>query len=164
MALVAAVIGCTPRSDRQSRIVSDPIMLRAALSGWQEGPTDGRLCLDPLVLEPSSTRRASAFWSDTVLAVLLGDSRVALDSSRAPSRTGVRACAPTRTHPRLSLAPPVFQRETAIVESAASTPATGADSAFTLRITTRLVHDRMNSRWTVVGNHGPYGTPGLPVR
>jgi hypothetical protein len=46
------------------RVDADIAVVRAALAGWQEGPTDGRLCVDPHVLPDSGGADASpARWA-----------------------------------------------------------------------------------------------------
>ena len=165
IALAVTVIACGVPAAHPATIASDPTLLHAVLAGWQEGPTDGGVCLDPRVLEqPSQVRGIPTWWSDGVLAVLLADDRVALDSARASTRASTRTCTPTRAHPRISLGVPVLRSDSAIVATAAFAPATVADTAFTLWVTTTLVRER-TGRWRVVDNQGwPYGTLVVPAR
>lgn len=165
IALAATVLACGVPAAHRAPAVSDPTLLRAVLAGWQEGPTDGKICLDPRVLERSSQARGTArWWSDEVLEVLLADDQVALDSARAATRGRPRTCTPTRMHPRISLGVPVLRSDSAIVATAVFAPATVADTALTLWITTTLVRDT-TGRWRVVDDQGfPFGTLVLPVR
>ena len=165
VALVVTAIACGAPADHPAHVAIDPALLHAILAGWQEGPTDGRVCLDPRVLEhPSQAGGIPTRWSDEALAVLLADDRVALDTARASTRAGRRTCTPTRAHPRISLAVPVLRSDSAIVTTAAFAPATVADTAFTLWVTTTLVRER-TGRWRVVDTQGwPYGIGVAPVR
>jgi hypothetical protein len=125
-------------------------MLRAALVGWQEGPTDGRVCLDPRVL-PTDTATVTArpVWADAVLAALLTDTLVALDSTAVPTRdTGRRACAPTRGHPRISIGLPSERGDSVDIETEGRDPAAGA------AMRTKLVLGRVNGRWVIVRSAG----------
>lgn len=47
--LLALSASSSPPPTRHYATV-DPAMIRASLYFWQEGPTDGRVCLDPNVL------------------------------------------------------------------------------------------------------------------
>jgi hypothetical protein len=164
MALATTALACREPSTRYERTGGDPVVLQRVLDGWHEGPTDGRVCLDPQVLkQPPARGNAAMAWSDAVLAVLLVDNRVALDTSRGSTARRTPGCAPTRTTPLVSLGMPVIQKDTAWVASAASIPATGTDTGFTLRITTRLERDKTGS-WRVIDNKDPYGTLVVPAR
>ena len=43
--IVSCGLGCGPSSPVATQRDADPAVLRGALSDWQEGPTDGRICL-----------------------------------------------------------------------------------------------------------------------
>ena len=126
---------------------AQPAVLRGALLDWQEGPTDGRVCLDPHVLPPAGDSPAPrARWADSVLAALLADSLVALDTTAAARRfPGQRACAPAPGHPRVALGRPRVRGDSADIETAAWTPAAAGASARETRIPAVLA--RRGARW-----------------
>src|SRR6185312_8769260 len=100
--LLVGVVSC--RSNPPDA-TADPAILRGALQDWQEGLTDGRVCLDSRVLPSDSTHSGAPpqRWADSVVAPLMSDTRIALDSTTGtPIRPNSRLCAPTREHPRVS--------------------------------------------------------------
>lgn len=78
------VAACSSPAPLNRYAFADPAMIHAALYFWQEGPTDGRVCLEPYLLSNDTLRTAEeAEWADTVLTAVLGDTLIALDSTRA---------------------------------------------------------------------------------
>ena len=129
----------------------DPTMIRAALYFWQEGPTDGRVCLDPDVLSndtPGPAEREE--WADTVLTAVLGDTFIALDSTIEVSQhMSAPRCAPTADHPRISVGLPVSRGDSVEMQLGAWAPSTSTEAAHQNRNTVVLA--RVHSEWRTVG-------------
>jgi hypothetical protein len=120
--LAVAIASCAPDpASTPSSAVADVAILRAALFGWQEGPTDGRICLDPRVLRMSSDTVGPALrWAPAVLSDILRDTLIAIDSTVRPLYLpGARACTPTIHRPRIAIGIPVLAGDSAVMLSAA---------------------------------------------
>jgi hypothetical protein len=148
-------VGCHAAAPPGAVASADASVLQVVLSDWQEGPTDGRICLDPLVLLPEVTQSSRRpRWSDSVLRVLLHDTLVAIDTSAAAVRlAGARDCASTRAHPRIALGVPHVRNDSVDVESEAIVADDSTSRGGRLRVSTVL--SRMKSRWVIVRR----GTP-----
>ena len=153
LGFLVAVVGCHRSTSKSRDATTDPAILRGALSDWQEGPTDGRVCLDPRVLPADSTSQPSRRWADTVLAALLSDTLVAVDSTIAsPSNVQTRLCAPTGEHARISLGFPLTRGDSIDIVTQASLPTTVTGSARDLRIGSVLT--RVGTRWVIARRRG----------
>lgn len=129
----------------------DPTMIHAALYFWQEGPTDGRVCLDPDVLSNDTLGTAGREeWADTVLTGVLGDTLIALDSTHEMSQhMSAPRCAPTADHPRISVGLPVSRGDSVEMQLGAWAPSTSTEPSHRYRNTVVLA--RVGSRWRMVG-------------
>jgi len=129
----------------------DPTMIRAALYFWQEGPTDGRVCLDPDVLSNDTLGPAEREeWADTVLTAVLGDTLIALDSTIEVSQhMSAPRCAPTADHPRISVGLPVSRGDSVEMQLGAWAPSTSTEPTHQNRNTVVLA--RVHSEWRTVG-------------
>ena len=129
----------------------DPTMIRAALYFWQEGPTDGQVWLDPDVLSNDTLGTAEREeWADTVLTAVLGDTRIALDSTIDMSQhMSAPQCAPTADHPRISVGLPVSRGDSVEMQLGAWAPSTRTEPAHRYR--NAVVLARVDSRWRMVG-------------
>jgi hypothetical protein len=145
LALVAVVPGCR----RAPAAAADPAVLLAAMWYWQEGPTDGRVCLEPRALAAPDAAGPAPRWADSVLAALLADTLVALDTTSGAAGAGCRACAPEPSHPRVTFGVPRVRGDTADLEMAAYAPAAGARPPRADRFPTVL--SRRAGQWYFVG-------------
>lgn len=76
-------------------VESDPEVLRGVLASWQEGPTDGNLCLDQRVLAQSGRVLGAVRWAPQLLESLSTDPRISIDTSHFPlPTTALRGCGP----------------------------------------------------------------------
>ena len=163
-ALVLAIWACGDRSTGVVKLPADPRLLRTILHTWQEGPTDGRICLDPrvLALGDSAAAQPPREWADSVLRALQADTMIAIDTSVTRRADASRACVPTRDHPRISLSMPRFRGDSATVESQAlldSAPGIGAS-----RVLDSAVLRRSGRNWIFAQRSAPdYQTELMPV-
>ena len=128
--------------------VADSAVLRSALWDWQEGPTDGCICLDPWVLAGPGDTGPPRRWAESVLAALLADTLVALDTSAAPRRAPTQqACASSPDRPRISLGMPLLQGDSAVIVTAAFPTSRASDPARELRLP--VVLGRRGTSWYV---------------
>lgn len=141
---------CSSPAPAHRYAVADPAMIHAALYFWQEGPTDGRVCLDPYAFSNDIRRAAEpAEWEDTVLTAVLRDTLVALDSTRKMSRQiTARRCAPTADHPRISVGLPVSRHDSVEMQLGAWALPTLKEPAHQYRNTVVLA--RVDSQWRMV--------------
>jgi len=87
LATLFVLAACSSPAPTHRYASVDPTIVHAALYFWQEGPTDGRVCLDPEVLSNDTLDTAErAELADTVLTAVLGDTLIALDSTRHMSQ------------------------------------------------------------------------------
>jgi hypothetical protein len=151
LASLFTLCACSLQGPAHRYAFADPAAIRAALYFWQEGPTDGRVCLDPYALSSDTIQVADgAEWSDTVLTAVLRDTLVALDSTRETSRQiTARKCAPSADHPRISVGVPVRHGDGVELELGAWAPPTSAAPAHQNRNTVVLA--RVESQWRLVG-------------
>jgi len=131
-------------------------IVRAAIADWQEGPTDGRICLDARVLPPDadSPSRSSPVWRAAVLDTVLADSSVAIARGTLATASPYRECSPSRTLPRLSVSLPVRSRGGYIVATAIEYPPGSFASSERLArpFRVRVLIARRSRRWMVVGH------------
>jgi hypothetical protein len=148
--------------------VPEAAILRAAISDWQEGPTDGRICLDARILPPSADRPPASgpVWGSAILDALLADTLVALALGTLPASGAYRVCSPSRTLPRLSMSRPVRTRGDYIVTSAAENPAESSDKGDRLArpFRVRTLIGRRAGRWIVLDHFDmPFKVVRVPV-
>jgi len=143
----AAVSACMdPSPVRQ--VSADPAVLRAALGDWQEGPTDGRICLDPRALATDTAETGRARWTDAVLAALSTDTLIALDSSPGPlPRQFRRTCAPGRDMPAVAVGMPTIRGDSADITTAAFLPQTSTERARSMP--SRIILVRQRGEWRI---------------
>lgn len=129
----------------------DPTRIHAALYFWQEGPTDGRVCLDPDVLSNDTLGTAEREeWADTVFTAVLGDTLIALDSTIEVSQhMSAPRCAPTADHPRISVGLPVSRGDSVEMQLDAWAPSTSTEPAH--QNSNTVVLARVDSAWRTVG-------------
>jgi hypothetical protein len=136
--------------------VPEAAILRAAIADWQEGPTDGRICLDARMLPPNADRpsASSPVWRAALLEAVLADPSVAIARGTLATASPYRVCSPSRTLPRLSVSRPVRARGgfmvTAAVEYPSRSFASGERLARPFRV--RVLIARRSGRWMVVGH------------
>ena len=151
LAALVVLAACAPPVPSHRYASVDPTMIHAALYFWQEGPTDGRVCLDPDVLSADTlgtTERKE--WAETVLSAVLGDTLIALDSTiNMSQRISAPRCAPTAEHPRISVGLPVSRGDGLEMQLGAWVPATRSEPAHQYRNT--IVLARIDSEWRMVG-------------
>lgn len=145
-AFAALAISC----HRIATARADVALLRVAIADWQEGPTDGSVCLDSHVLTLDASAHAPRqSWSPDVLKALLTDERIAVaNSPDAP--TWARRCTSRRFHPRIAIGVPMVRGDTAEVATAAFGVATATDSAHTLR--ERMILVRTRGKWVITAH------------
>ncbi len=155
MAMVSFSLGCGTSPAIVTQRDADPAVLQGALGDWQEGPTDGRICLDPRVLPAlGATDTIRERWADAVLEALLMDSFVAVDTTVAPrSKRRQRACTPTRSKPRIVVGRPQLRGDSADIETAVWEPVAGTDSGTYWRLPVVLA--RHGERWEIARRIGP---------
>ncbi len=109
------------------------------------------MCLDPDVLSNDTLgARAREEWADTVLTAVLGDTLIALDSTREiPQHVTAPRCAPTADHPRISVGLPVARGDSVEMQLGAWVPPTSAEPAHQYRNTVVLA--RVDFEWRMVG-------------
>lgn len=135
--------------------VRETEILRAAIGDWQEGPTDGRICLDARVLSADAEHpRASApVWPSAILDAVLADSMIAIARGTLRASERYRACSPSRTRPQLALSRPIRAHGGFVVVSAiqygAESRSEGEEPARPIRI--RALIGLRAGRWTVLG-------------
>jgi len=151
LATLFVLAACSSPAPTHPYASVDPTIIHAALYFWQEGPTDGRVCLDPKVLSNDTLDTAErAEWAATVLTAVLGDTLIALDRTRDMSqRIIARRCAPDADHPRISVGVPVSRGDSLEMRLAAWAPATSTQPAHQYRNTVVLA--RVDSEWRLVG-------------
>lgn len=149
--IVASVllVGC--RSAPQ-RARADGAVLRAAIADWQEGPTDGRVCLDARVLRPSTAGRATAvYWASGMLDSLLSDPLIAVDRSTLPiGDVARRYCVPSHKRARIALGRPERRGDSARVDMSAWIPASESDTAVVVESPVVLV--RQAATWHITSH------------
>ena len=153
--IVSCGLGCGPSSPVATQLDADPAVLRGALSDWQEGPTDGRICLALRVLPASDATGAfQERWSNAVIEALLMDTLISVDTTAAP-RTSARqrVCTPTDKQPRIVLGRPHIRGDSADAETAAWEPVAGSDSGAFRRYLVVLA--RQGERWEIARRIGP---------
>lgn len=147
LATLTLLAACRP-ARQPGAVVADPAVLRGALRDWQEGPTDGRVCLDPRVLAAAGDTVPPRRWAESVLAALLTDTLVALDTSAAPRGNPTqRACASSPQRPRIALGMPVVRGDSAVMVTAAFPGDRGAAPASELRLP--VILGRRGSSWYI---------------
>jgi hypothetical protein len=123
----AVLIACAKgeRAAERPIVVADPAVLKAYLTTWHEGPTDGRVCFDPLVYERLGATRLRPRWSDSVLQALQVDPLVSIDTSRTRPAGASRMCVPSDNLARVSISVPRVRGDSADIESEASHDSSG---------------------------------------
>ena len=156
--IVSCGLGCGPTSPLVAQRDADPAVLRGALSDWQEGPTDGRICLDLRLLPASdATDSIDERWSNAVIEALLMDTFVAVDTTAVPRTTPrQQACTPTRHKPRIVVGRPQMRGDSADIETAVWEPVAGSDSGTYWRFPVVLA--RQGERWEIARRIGPSAT------
>jgi len=151
LAALVVLAACAPPAPSHRYASVDPTMIHAALYFWQEGPTDGRVCLDPDVFSADTLGTAEREeWAETVLTAVLGDTLIALDSTiNMSQRISAPRCAPTAEHPRISVGLPVSRGDSLEIQLGAWVPATRSEPAHQYRNTVVLA--RIDSEWRTVG-------------
>lgn len=153
--IVTCGLGCGTASPSVTERDADPAVLRGALADWQEGPTDGRICLDLRVLPAvDATDTTREHWSNRVVEALLSDTFIAVDTTAVPRSTPQqRACAPTPLTPRIVVGRPHMLGDSAEVETAVWEPVAGSDSGTYSRYPVMLA--RQGERWHIARRIGP---------
>lgn len=136
----------------EQRATGDTALLRVALDDWQEGPTDGRVCLDARAV-PAGASAPGDRWADSVLTVLLADPGIALDTTNGPvegprGAPDVRHCGLPGARWVVALGEPQRRGDTADVATTARLAAHGIDTAHAGSNRLRLA--RVGGRWAIV--------------
>jgi hypothetical protein len=146
--IILTAAGCGEPQAGVPTATADVALLSDVLDGWQEGPTDGRLCLDPRVLQSKpAINGGGVYWSDSTLIELLRDTLVSIDTSGGFERLArQRKCAPTFGGIMIGL--PRVKGDSAEIETGALIRAIGTYSRQEMRVHESLV--RRGGHWLVV--------------
>ena len=147
--------GCAELRDDTRAVMTDAAILQAEVrDDWQEGPTDGTVCLDPRVLTDENTGALGASrWAPAVLSALQMDTLVAIDTTvGAMYLDGARACAPRGGKPSIRMGVPSVRGDSAELAVYAYWPATTDDAGW--RFPLSVVLARRSGRWVVVRHPG----------
>ena len=165
LAGTVALSACAAAPAGERVAAETPAILQATLKqDWQEGPTDGRVCLDPRILSATGAPdTVPVLWEPAVLATLLSDTLVSIDTSIAGLRTGApRACAPRRGMASIKFGQPLLRGDTAMLSSTAWWPASANDAEWRLVRYVTLARD--SSVWRIVGYPDMKFQPLIPER
>ena len=125
--VVALTLACHASALHET---ADVTVLRAAIADWQEGPTDGRVCLDARVLRNAAPREPVTYWAVKILDSLLVDTLIAVDESTLPTNHhALRRCLPSRQTPRVAFGVPQARQDSIYVAMNAWAPTNSADSS-----------------------------------
>ena len=125
-AIALLTLSCSPSA---TTATADVVLLRAAVADWQEGPTDGRVCLDARVLDAPDSGRV-VYWATPILTALLADTLIAVDSSTLPSaHPPLRYCVPSLGRPRIACGIPHVHDHVVDIRMNAWAPASGSDTS-----------------------------------
>ena len=154
-------LGCTEPHAARPVMQTDAAILRAAIrDDWQEGLTDGTVCVDPRVLrEPSSVDTLTMQWAPGVLFALQADTLISIDTTMGPIYThGARACAPRRGRPSIRLGVPFIRGDSADLSVYAFWPASQNDAGWSFPMSSVLV--RRGGQWALA-RHPGHEFPGV---
>ena len=125
--VAALTVACHASAPQET---ADVAVVRAAVADWQEGPTDGHVCLDARVLRNAPRGEPSAYWASAMLDSLLADSLIAVDQSTLPrSARPLRSCRPSRTRPRVAIGVPQARHDSIHIAMNAWVPSHASDTS-----------------------------------
>lgn len=148
-------LGCNEPQDGRIVLRTDAAILRAEIrDDWQEGPTDGTVCVDPRVLRnaaPGDT--VTMTWAPDVLSALQADTLISIDTTVGPIYTpDARTCAPRRGKPSIRMGVPSVRGDSSDLSVYASWPASPNDAGWRFPMTSVLA--RRGGQWALARHPG----------
>ena len=127
LSVAALTVSCHAAAPHDT---ADLAVVRAAIADWQEGPTDGHVCLDARVLRNAAGRQPATYWASAMLDSLLADSLIAVDQSTLPPNApSLRSCLPSREGLRVAFGVPQVRLDSVHIAMSAWVPSHGSDTS-----------------------------------
>lgn len=146
--IVALTVACHTSAPHET---ADVTVLRAALADWQEGPTDGHVCLDARVLRNATSGVPVTYWAVPILDSLLADTLIAIDQSTLPpGHQALRRCLRSHQAPRVALGIPQARQDSVYIAMNAWVPSNSSDSSAFFESPVTLA--RQEHGWRVIAH------------